>query len=110
MNAPALPPPVVTTPTSTPAPTPTPTPTPQHGYWLVGSDGGIFTFGSARFYGSTGSLHLQRPVVGIMPTADRGGYWLEASDGGVFAFGDSGFYGSIPGLGMHPAGSGVPST
>ena len=25
-----------------------------HGYWLVGSDGGIFTFGSAQFWGSTG--------------------------------------------------------
>ena len=75
------------------------------GYWLVGADGGIFSFGSARFYGSTGSLKLQRPIVGITPTADRQGYWLEASDGGVFAFGDAGFYGSIPGLGLAPAGS-----
>ena len=52
-----------------PVPTPTPTPTP-HGYWLVGSDGGIFTFGSSQFYGSTGNLKLQRPVVGISPTSD----------------------------------------
>ena len=81
---------------------------PSHGYWLVGSDGGIFSFGSAQFYGSTGDLALQRPVVGIVPTADHGGYWLDASDGGVFSFGDSGFYGSIPGLGLHPAGSGLP--
>ena len=40
---------------------------------------------------------LQRPVVGITPTADEGGYWLVASDGGIFAFGDAGFHGSIPG-------------
>jgi sugar lactone lactonase YvrE len=79
-----------------------------HGYWLVGSDGGIFTFGSAQFYGSTGSLRLQRPVVGITPTADKHGYWLVATDGGVFSFGDAGFYGSIPGLGLNPAGSGLP--
>jgi hypothetical protein len=26
------------------------------GYWLVGSDGGIFSFGQAQFYGSTGLL------------------------------------------------------
>jgi len=78
-----------------------------HGYWLVGSDGGIFSFGSAGFYGSTGNLVLQRPVVGITPTADRKGYWLVATDGGVFAFGDAGFYGSIPGLGIAPAGSGA---
>ena len=79
----------------------------QHGYWLVGSDGGIFSFGSASFHGSTGAAVLQRPVVGIVPTVDRGGYWLDASDGGVFSFGDTQFYGSIPGLGIHPAGSGL---
>ena len=75
------------------------------GYWLVGSDGGAFTFGEANFYGSTGHLRLQRPVVGIVSTATHGGYWLDASDGGVFSFGDTQFYGSIPGLGIHPAGS-----
>ncbi|MBV8464270.1 MAG: hypothetical protein JO368_13315 [Acidimicrobiales bacterium] len=77
----------------------------HHGYWLVGGDGGIFSFGSADFFGSTGGLALQRPVVGITPTQDRNGYWLNGSDGGVFAFGDAGFYGSVPGLGYAPAGS-----
>jgi hypothetical protein len=81
-----------------------------HGYWLVGSDGGIFSFGDAGFYGSTGSVHLQRPVVGIVPTSAANGYWLDASDGGVFAFGGAGFFGSIPGLGIHPAGSGLPDS
>ncbi len=95
----------VAPPPSQPPPVTTPSTSTSHGYWLVGSDGGIFTFGSAVFHGSTGSLRLQRPVVGIVPTADKGGYWLDASDGGVFAFGDSGFYGSVPGLGLHPAGS-----
>ena len=89
---------------------PPPPPAPTHGYWLVGSDGGIFSFGSAGFYGSMGGITLQRPVVGIVPTADRGGYWLDASDGGVFSFGDTQFYGSIPGLGLHPAGSGLPES
>ena len=78
----------------------------QHGYWLVGSDGGIFTFGAAEFHGSAASLNLQRPVVGITPTSSRGGYWLVASDGGIFAF-SAGFFGSIPGLGLNPAGSGL---
>jgi hypothetical protein len=86
------------------------TPGGSAGYWLVGSDGGIFTFGAANFYGSTGNLVLQRPVVGIVTTADHGGYWLDASDGGVFSFGDTSFYGSIPGLGIHPAGSGLPDS
>ena len=91
-------------PTTTTTTPPSP-PAAQHGYWLVGGDGGIFTFGSAQFHGSTGSLHLQRPVVGITPTQSHNGYWLDASDGGIFSFGDAGFYGSIPGLGIRPAGT-----
>ena len=35
------------------------------GYWLVASDGGIFNFGDAKFYGSTGAIHLNQPVVGM---------------------------------------------
>ena len=97
-----------TTPPPPPTTTPPTTPAPTYGYWLVGSDGGIFTFGSAQFYGSTGSIRLQRPVVGISPTANKGGYWLVASDGGIFAFGDAGYFGSIPGDGLSPAGSGLP--
>ena len=65
------------------------------GYWLVASDGGIFTFGDARFFGSTGGTHLNAPVVAMAPTADGGGYWLAASDGGVFCFGDAPFFGSM---------------
>ena len=57
-----------------------------------------------------GGTPLQRPVVGITPTASRNGYWLVASDGGIFAFGDSSYYGSIPGIGLHPAGSGQPDS
>jgi hypothetical protein len=79
-----------------------------HGYWLVGSDGGIFTFGAAQFHGSTGAIHLQRPVVGISPTSSDNGYWLVASDGGVFSFGTAGFYGSIPGIGLAPAQTSSP--
>jgi hypothetical protein len=64
------------------------------GYWLVASDGGIFTFGDAGFYGSTGGIKLNKPIVGMAPTPDGKGYWLVASDGGIFTFGDAGFYGS----------------
>ena len=85
-----------------------PTTASGHGYWLVGSDGGIFSFGSAHFHGSMGGSPLQRPVAGVVPTSDNGGYWLDAADGGVFSFGDAGFYGSLPGLGFSPAGSGLP--
>ena len=55
----------------------------------MGSDGGIFSFGDARYFGSTGGLHLNKPIVGMAPTPDGGGYWLVASDGGIFAYGDA---------------------
>ena len=61
----------------------------QQGYWLVASDGGVFTFGDAAFFGSTGDIHLNRPIVGMAATPDGSGYWLVASDGGVFTFGDA---------------------
>ena len=35
------------------------------GYWLVASDGGIFSFGDANFYGSTGAIKLNKPIVGM---------------------------------------------
>jgi hypothetical protein len=81
------------------------------GYWLVASDGGIFSFGDAPFYGSTGAMHLNQPIVGMAP--DGKGYWLVASDGGIFSFGDAPFYGSTgamhlnqPIVGMAPDGKG----
>ena len=55
-----------------------------HGYWMVASDGGVFTFGDAHFFGSMGGKHLAAPIVGIAPTPDGNGYWLVGSDGGVF--------------------------
>ena len=38
------------------------------GYWLVADDGGVFTAGSARFFGSTGAIRLNRPIVGMAAT------------------------------------------
>ena len=59
---------------------------------------GIFSFGDARFWGSTGAIRLNKPIVGMVPTLDGHGYWLVASDGGIFAFGDAPFYGSLGGF------------
>jgi ribosomal protein L24E len=84
------------------------------GYWMVASDGGVFSFGSAAFHGSTGSLHLNQPIVGMTPTPSGNGYWMVASDGGIFAFGDARYYGSTgslhlnqPIVGMAPTSDGT---
>jgi hypothetical protein len=71
--------------------------TSRAGYWMVATDGGIFSFGDARFLGSMGGRPLNRPVVGMSPTPSGNGYWMVASDGGVFAFGDATFFGSMGG-------------
>ena len=43
------------------------------GYWLVASDGGVFTYGDAVFWGSAGGLHLNAPVVALAaPRAGAG--------------------------------------
>ena len=80
--------------TFTPVPVPVPVPAAATGYWLVASDGGIFPFGAAGGFGSTGGVRLNKPIVGMAATPDGGGYWLVASDGGVFPFGDANGYGS----------------
>ncbi len=67
------------------------------GYWLVASDGGIFSFGDAGYHGSMGGQHLNAPIVGMAATPDGEGYWLVASDGGIFSFGDAGYHGSMGG-------------
>ncbi|HEY1828402.1 MAG TPA: hypothetical protein VGF87_10295 [Acidimicrobiales bacterium] len=64
------------------------------GYWLGASDGGIFSFGNAQFYGSTGNIKLNKPIVGMATTPDGQGYWFVGSDGGIFTEGDAAYEGS----------------
>ena len=86
------------------------------GYWLVATDGGVFNYGDAPFYGSMGGKKLNKPIVGIAPTPNGNGYYLVASDGGIFTVPDPGgaaFLGStgsitlnkpIVGMAVTPAG------
>lgn len=83
------------------------------GYWLVASDGGMFTFGNARFLGSTGDIVLNQLIVAMAATPSGNGYWLAASDGGLFTFGDAKYLGSMgatklnqPVVGMVPTPTG----
>ena len=69
----------------------------------MATDGGIFDYGDAGFYGSTGCIHLNKPIVAMAATPDGHGYWLVASDGGIFNYGDAGFYGSRGGQPLNEA-------
>ena len=80
------------------------------GYWLVASDGGIFSFGDAAFHGSMGGRPLNKPIVGMASTSDGLGYWMVASDGGIFSFGDAAFHGSMGGRPLNKPIVGMAST
>ena len=79
------------------------------GYWLVASDGSIFS-GAAAFHGSTAGVALNHKIVGMAATSSRLGYWLVASDGGIFSFGDAAFHGSTGGLRLNRPIVGMAST
>ncbi|MFC3690399.1 FG-GAP repeat domain-containing protein [Aquipuribacter hungaricus] len=83
------------------------------GYWMTARDGGVFAYCGASFFGSTGALRLNAPVVGMAATPTGSGYWLLGQDGGIFSYGDAVFRGSTgamrlnaPVVGMAPTPSG----
>jgi hypothetical protein len=98
-------------PAPAPAPPPAPAPAPDPaGYWIVGTDGGVYAYGAAAFKGSTGALKLNKPMVGMAPTPSGQGYWLVASDGGIFSFGDASFRGSTGAMQLNKPIVGMAST
>jgi hypothetical protein len=86
------------------------------GYWLVGSDGGVYAF-DAPFEGSLPGIgqHVS-DIVGMAATPDDRGYDLTLSNGAVSAFGDARYFGgantephlnaSIVGIAVDPATGG----
>jgi len=76
------------------------------GYWLAGADGGVFSFGSASFYGSEAGHLAKNNVVGIANTlapvtGGVPGYDLVTSAGEVYTCDQgcgqsgTGYYGSL---------------
>jgi hypothetical protein len=80
------------------------------GYRFVASDGGVFSFGDANFFGSMGGTRLNEPIVGMATTPSTSGYFLVASDGGIFSFGDAQFYGSTGALRLNRPVVGMAAT
>ena len=80
------------------------------GYWIDASDGGVFSFGNAHFFGSMGGQPLNQPMVGMVGTHDAQGYWTVAADGGVFSFGDARFFGSTGNLRLNKPVVGMAAT
>lgn len=96
------------------------------GYWLVGEDGGVFTFGNAQFHGNRapesdppmvdvqGNPHPEDVSLDCLLFGDQG-YWLVADNGKVFKFGCAQHFGGtggqtlaapIVGMASTPSGKG----
>jgi hypothetical protein len=56
------------------------------GYWLLASDGGVFTFGRARFAGSLGGKPLASSIIGLFSTNSGQGYTLVEANGTAHPF------------------------
>lgn len=71
------------------------------GYWIVASDGGVFSFGNAAFHGSLPGAGVSvNNIIGMSGRPQADGYWLAGSDGGVFSFGGAPFHGSMGGTAL----------
>ncbi len=55
-------------------------------YWLVGKDGGAFSFADATFYGSEGNKVLNAPIVGIEIGTGGSTYAVPDSTGTITNF------------------------
>ena len=66
---------------------------------MAASDGGMFSFGGARFHGSLPGLGWcpgAGHAVAFTSTRTGDGYWVVLADGRVVAFGDAKHYGDAP--------------
>jgi plastocyanin len=70
------------------------------GYRVAASNGSVYTFGAADFFGSKGASPPPSPVVATPATLDNQGYWLVTADGHTYNYGDAASVGNIP---VHPA-------
>ena len=68
------------------------------GYWMVGTDGVVYNFGSAAELGDApvGSA----VAVDLEPTRSAGGYWVVDDIGRVFSFGDAAWHGNVDGAAL----------
>jgi peptidoglycan hydrolase-like protein with peptidoglycan-binding domain len=65
------------------------------GYWIVSSDGGVFTYGAASFYGSAGGSGSYTDFIDGSVAPNGEGYWLVRQTGGVYSYGAVAYHGGV---------------
>jgi kumamolisin len=71
-----------------------PTPSPPAGYWMLGSRGEVYAFGTSSWRGNANTTN----VTHFETTPSRRGYWIVNGLGQVYAFGDAPAFGNAAGL------------
>jgi hypothetical protein len=79
-------------------------------YLTATTDGGVYGYGGAPFFGAMAGKRLNAPVISLVPTADDGGYYQLSADGGIFSFGDARFFGSTGGKKLNQPVVGMAAT
>ena len=90
-----------------PALDPTPVPLPQSprkaGYWMLGRDGSVYTFGDAATVVATGTkAPLTSPAVKLLEHPDGTGLWVLEENGTVHALGGTAHHGNVDTSGFLP--------
>ncbi|MBW3537338.1 MAG: hypothetical protein KY395_06175 [Actinobacteria bacterium] len=65
----------------------------RSGYWMVGSDGRVYSFGDAHHFGDAVGRLGTAKAVDLEPTPSRDGYWILDDAGRVYAFGTARYLG-----------------
>ncbi len=70
--------------------------TPGVGYWMLGSEGRVYPFGSTEHFGEpVSALGPGGPAVDLEPAPGGSGYWVAGRLGGVFSYGNARFHGGL---------------
>jgi subtilisin family serine protease len=66
------------------------------GYWMVSTDGRVYSFGGAAYLGSARrALAAGTTAVDLEPTPSNGGYWIVDSAGNVYSYGNAAYLGGL---------------
>ena len=69
-----------------------------NGYWIIKTDGAVYAYGDAQFFGGCnpgGAAPFPAGITALSIEAHPGGqgYWILSSNYSVYAFGAAGYYG-----------------
>jgi len=78
-----------------------PAPGNRNGYWMLGSDGKVYGFGTAQNFGDAGVVPGAQ-AVHLEPTPSGNGYWIVDDTGGVSSYGDAVYHGGPDSLSLRP--------